>query len=84
MQFQRKAFQSGASIAHRVTKVRPLEPVVAYQRRPADAQPQALANRDMRTWVDVWTHHGCLPVQPPLEAAEWPALPKLDAATLRK
>ncbi|CAK0813503.1 unnamed protein product, partial [Prorocentrum cordatum] len=25
MQFQRKAFQSGASIAHRVTKVRPLE-----------------------------------------------------------
>eukprot|EP00959_Pyramimonas_sp_CCMP1952_P310161 6491396-Pyramimonas_sp.AAC.1 len=34
--------------------------------------------------MDVWTHHGCLPVQPPPEAAEWPCLPKLDADTLRK
>eukprot|EP00959_Pyramimonas_sp_CCMP1952_P148342 3103636-Pyramimonas_sp.AAC.1 len=82
--FQRAAFKSGASIAHRVSKVRPTDQIAPFNRRPGGAQPKALANQNMQTWREVWTKHGCLPIDPPADADSWPPLPGIDVATIRK
>ncbi|CAK0864638.1 unnamed protein product [Prorocentrum cordatum] len=44
MRFQREAFKPGASIAHRLSKVRPMDQIVSF-RRPGGVPPQALANQ---------------------------------------
>ena len=76
LSWARDSFKSGASQAHRFSKMRAVQEILDASTLE---HPFQHADNTLNQWVDIWTKHGS-PVLPlPPGAQAWPALPDITA-----
>ena len=74
------AFKNGAGIAHKLSMIQPLQEVVEAM---DNAHPYQLADREMKVWEGIWSHHGHTPPALPRDAHTWTRLPPIEVEDVR-
>ena len=77
----RDAFASGASGAHKASKVRPPQDIIPYAE---DFQPYMEADRALEFWQStVWDYHQAGPIAQPSDFGNWELLPPISVDEMR-